>query len=591
MRERIKHKKRKIQEMSQQDERQENERNYARLMAMVYNWLAEYHNGHNWFTFDVIKNKKKSTQGFIFPGRGEDSEIPGERNGERRFWVDILRQHKSYCEAALFFYLDETYKRVTRIRISVGWVEKGTKKIHPTYKKLAEALGLKMAKQEGNLDIVDNSNTTLNQDGASQLKTILFDWLNSKATAFQAKELDNDRITITPREHQRIKKLITDGFLKKNKDGEIDVPEDAPFSPLPSSAKGRKDENSDNRVTGQSKEKKDMISSLVEQVKKSRNVVLTGAPGTGKTYLARQVARVMVLSEEEKKLPEEQTKELIKSRTSFVQFHPSYDYTDFVEGLRPVCVGEDMTDIRFERKDGTFKALCRRAVDNVKSGEVKGVVMDEHQPYVMIIDEINRGDISKIFGELFYAIDKGYRGKDGRIKTQYQNLVGESDPFFDGFYVPENVYIIATMNDIDRNVESMDFAIRRRFTWKEITPEERFDAMMDDLKDSSEITVSKEMIKKHMNGLNAAIGDKKNGLGPAYQIGPSYFREIKDYEGDLDTRLNALWTYHLKPLLIEYLRGMPNVDETIMKLKTAYDQNAPVDSNSEIGQTAEKPVE
>ena len=147
------------------------------------------------------------------------------------------------------------------------------------------------------------------------------------------------------------------------------------------------------------------------------------------------------------------------------------------------------------------------------------------------------------------------------------------------------------MNDIDRNVESMDFAIRRRFTWKEITPEERFDAMMDDLKDSSEITVSKEMIKKHMNGLNAAIGDKKNGLGPAYQIGPSYFREIKDYEGDLDTRLNALWTYHLKPLLIEYLRGMPNVDETIMKLKTAYDQNAPVDSNSEIGQTAEKPVE
>lgn len=97
----------------------------------------------------------------------------------------------------------------------------------------------------------------------------------------------------------------------------------------------------------------------------------------------------------------------------------------------------------------------------------------ERKPFVFIIDEINRGEASKIFGELFYAIDPGYRGKkDIRVKTQYQNLVPETDVFAEGFYVPENVFILGTMNVIDRSIESMDFAMRRRFTWKEIKPED-----------------------------------------------------------------------------------------------------------------------
>jgi hypothetical protein len=195
----------------------------------------------------------------------------------------------------------------------------------------------------------------------------------------------------------------------------------------------------------------------------------------------------------------------------------------------------------------------------------------------MVIDEINRGDISKIFGELFYAIDNGYRGPNGKVKTQYQNLVDKNDPFFNGFYVPENVYIIGTMNDIDRNVESMDFAIRRRFTWEEIKPEERFDAMMSGLKDSSCPVVPEEIVKlarKRMDGLNSAIPDKKHGIGSAYQIGPSYFLKIADYAGDACARFEALWTHHLKPLLMEYLRGMPNADDTIEKLKFAYDHGA-----------------
>ena len=419
----------------------------------------------------------------------------------------------------------------------------------------------------------------------------------------------------------------------------------------------------------------------VELLKLSKNLILTGAPGTGKTYLARQIARSMVLNEAEKKLPQNEIDKLIEERTSFVQFHPSYDYTDFVEGLRPVRVGEDTLHIGFERKDGIFKALCRRAVGNAEVGRVdnfdeawsnliallndKGrlsvplisgrggfpvalneygnglasrtydeagkdwirgqskfftkdqlynvylgktgvpsgghdnyrkaivefmcnhcqlkpfhagasVMVARQQPYVMIIDEINRGDISKIFGELFYAIDKGYRGKSGSVKTQYQNLVDENDPFFNGFYVPENVYVIGTMNDIDRNVESMDFAIRRRFAWEEIKPEERFDAVMSGLKDSTETSVPEDIIKQandRMDGLNSAICDKKHGLGSAYQIGPSYFMKIADYTGDANMRFEALWTHHLKPLLMEYLRGMPNADDTIKNLKYAYDNS------------------
>ena len=93
----------------------------------------------------------------------------------------------------------------------------------------------------------------------------------------------------------------------------------------------------------------------------------------------------------------------------------------------------------------------------------------EDKPCIFIIDEINRGELSKIFGELFFSIDPSYRDTAGLVQTQYQNLVAEGDVFYDGFYIPKNVYIIGTMNDIDRSVESMDLAIRRRFSFKEIT--------------------------------------------------------------------------------------------------------------------------
>ena len=394
----------------------------------------------------------------------------------------------------------------------------------------------------------------------------------------------------------------------------------------------------------------DEIKNLLEA---NYNLVLTGAPGTGKTYMACEVARKM------------------GAEIKFVQFHPSYDYTDFVEGLRPT----DSIDgqIGFERKDGIFKDFCREAITNLKDSkknisEIKNEVswkdkLDEfvsesieteavyklrtgkeftivnakdnsleaynktnekttrilmkrdeiltllinkvkldkvrdvtkslnrktgfqedsyiyaivkalreqkkkvavsnvqkvnEKPFVLIIDEINRGDASKIFGELFYAIDPGYRGKtENLVQTQYQNLVSDTDIFAKGFYVPENVYILATMNDIDRSVECMDFAMRRRFVWKEITPSDTA-YMLDELEKSEEAKVK-------MEALNAEIA-KTEGLGVAYQIGPAYFKKLEKNGNDFD----KLWTMNIEPLLKEYLRGFRDAEKLLNGFKAAY---------------------
>jgi endonuclease family protein len=398
----------------------------------------------------------------------------------------------------------------------------------------------------------------------------------------------------------------------------------------------------------------------IDLLKQTHNLVLTGAPGTGKTHMAREIAKEM------------------GAESMFVQFHPSYDYTDFVEGLRPIDNGEG--HIVFERKDGVFKEFCRKAVQNLidssKSVEelsdethwkmlleefvndaidnattfktvngsefvITGMaesyvsilneqnakasilnvsiheiltllfneitleyvrdirryfgrmfgtqadsytfvivkkIREKHQSvsankanqkhssriqerdYVFIIDEINRGEASKIFGELFYAIDPGYRDdKDNPVQTQYQNLIPTSDVFAKGFYVPRNVYILATMNDIDRSVESMDFAMRRRFTWKEIKPECTED-MLDNLGQSLA-----DSTKETMHRLNNEI-IATDGLGAAYSVGPAYFMKIKDLKGDF----SALWNMNIEPLLREYLRGFRAIDDMMEKFRKAF---------------------
>lgn len=391
----------------------------------------------------------------------------------------------------------------------------------------------------------------------------------------------------------------------------------------------------------------------IDLLAEAHNLVLTGAPGTGKTYMAQAIAEEM------------------GAVTKFVQFHPSYDYTDFVEGLRPIEKNDGQ--IGFERKNGVFKEFCKDAIknlidseksiesltkemswqekldrfveDSIEEGtkfktvngsefvisEIKShtiiihneqnekttqvavnadeilelltndvplnIVRDirnyfnrkfgtqpdsyafviakairamrqkmpvveankiDRKPFVFIIDEINRGEVSKIFGELFYAIDPGYRGKkDYLVQTQYQNLVPETDIFAKGFYVPENVYILATMNDIDRSVESMDFAMRRRFTWKEVTPTDT-EAMLDTLSCANEA-------KATMNRLNNVIAETE-GLGASYMIGPSYFLKLGENGGDF----LKLWKMNIEPLLKEYLRGFRKADEIIDRFSKAF---------------------
>ncbi len=213
--------------------------------------------------------------------------------------------------------------------------------------------------------------------------------------------------------------------------------------------------------------------------------------------------------------------------------------------------------------------------------------INKQKPYVFIIDEINRGELSKIFGELFFSIDPGYRGEKGRVKTQYQNMISDkTDPFYNGFFIPENVYIVGTMNDIDRSVESMDFAMRRRFAWKEIKAADNLGMINNKSEEEIPSEFKKEAISR-MEALNKAIWNEQNdsgidGFSSAYHIGGAYFSKIELYRDSAEP-FEDLWENHIKGLLYEYLRGSANSSRLMNTLKDAYDLKDVSDGDSSEG--------
>ena len=405
---------------------------------------------------------------------------------------------------------------------------------------------------------------------------------------------------------------------------------------------------------------------------KSKNLIFRGAPGTGKTYLAKEIAADIISNGYEDKydcLTDEQ-----KKQVEFVQFHPSYDYSDFVEGLRPK-VNDDGT-MGFDLQNGIFKKFVARARKNyedsqktredvekevtvqesmeeffsdiefgvdtfktingneftitgvddkhinisipgnatvnrlalnldevrrmLESGQKFGRIKDittffgktfatqgysydfaiykaiqakkfttskektkqaELKKYIFIIDEINRGEISKIFGELFFAIDPGYRGKAGEISTQYSNLHSDPD---EKFYIPENVYIIGTMNDIDRSVDSFDFAMRRRFRFVELKADKHLEAINESIEDEDRRS---EAIRR-MSELNKTIAEVED-LNENYQIGAAYFAKLRTLDFD------QLWTDYLQPLLQEYIQGMYDEEGIMNRFARAYGYQKP----------------
>ena len=377
-----------------------------------------------------------------------------------------------------------------------------------------------------------------------------------------------------------------------------------------------------------------------------KQIIFNGAPGTGKTYGV-------------KKYVEDITKDYkAASRWKIIQFHPSYDYTDFVEGIRPVSV-EGEKEMSFVKIDGEFKKFCRLVVtkrleavintcnipkiektlgaedknlqtafsyvveafrkekackelpldeqtaggetpviEQTAGGETKlsaeekkaieifnAVNAEYEELYYFIIDEINRADISKVFGELMYAFE--YRGITNRIPTQYSQLSTTYykrkedskvfspmgfDCFQDGFFIPENVVIIGTMNDIDKSVESFDFAMRRRFQWSSVkVNDEILKSVLSGMlckneKERSEYYPKISIMIEQINEMNNRIVNvgREYGLTEDYYIGPSYFKncDLSVDEKDILKVLEKEFILMVEPTLREYIRGRANKDKS-----------------------------
>ncbi|MBE9506249.1 MAG: AAA family ATPase, partial [Chloroflexi bacterium] len=239
------------------------------------------------------------------------------------------------------------------------------------------------------------------------------------------------------------------------------------------------------------------IASWERRLRRKKHVIFQGPPGTGKTYVAERLARMLVSG--------------TRGFWEVVQFHPSYAYEDFMQGLRPTPVAGGLS---FKLEPGRFLDFCARA-----RTEAQG------DPCVLLIDEINRAHLSRVFGELMYLLE---------YRHQEIPLASGGRPF----KIPENVYLIGTMNTADRSIALVDHALRRRFSFIRLSPE--YNVLSRHLE---EYDLDSDSLVSVLRKVNEAIGDSN------YEIGSSYF--MKD-DGNLPDVLGDIWVGEIEPYLEEF---------------------------------------
>ncbi|MCV3336363.1 AAA family ATPase [Campylobacter sp. RKI_CA19_01121] len=268
-------------------------------------------------------------------------------------------------------------------------------------------------------------------------------------------------------------------------------------------------------------------------LKTHKNIIFHGIPGTGKTYTIVNNVKNIIKNE---------------NQMLITQFHPSFSYEDFIEGIKPA--GIENGQLKLELKNGIFREFCDKAkeeekgfLEKLEKGNFNEALSDHG--YFFIADEINRAELSRVFGELLYALE--YRGEKGKIKTQYASMRDDED-----FYVPENMFLLGTMNDLDKSIDSFDLALRRRFIWQEMECD--YDVIRDEIY-ANNIEEYAQACKKLNDKISKDIGEK-------YQLGHSYFLKIEFKNDEIkDSDMKKLFSNRFEALLKEYLRSEYNEKE------------------------------
>lgn len=526
------------------------ERDYFNLKLEALSWLMSFRQNHPDFTFHFARDTRSLFQGSTNPA-----------NSKPYFYIEVAERSgiKGRYYFNFSFQLDDTLIR--RAVVKVGWRDdRGN--INQTFQSFAQNIGLVTNNRGSGRKFFDAPNQ-------QSLKESFLSWLENNyqliVESFQEVILrDGDFDNIWNEKRQS---LIDGGIINQDPvEGRYQLTDEAFIND--NVAEGS---NANNNL-GQER-RMNMKEEIKQLVESNYQVILTGAPGTGKTYTARKVA--LGITGEAEDTPEEE------SRIKVVQFHPGYDYSDFVIGMKPVLVAENGKEVfkdeqgrlyttnnnepdgqrqdlsgqvrvSYVWRDGVFKEFANRAK------EAYDTCPADPQKFVFIIDEINRADLSRVFGELFSLFEEDYRYPTNRKGIILPN--GEE------FVIPKNLYIIGTMNDIDRSVESMDFALRRRFAWYEVSAD-KSERIIEDKIDDAE---TKRKLLNAMRQINEMIADPNTRLGKEYQLGGAIFAKYMKYQAE-DNPFDSLWNNHIAVILNEYLRGRRDKESKLEELKNVYD--------------------